>query len=1389
MLGRSWGLLRPGLSVLLGLLLAAPLLAQDIPPPLRDWQGWVLHDVPQHDCPFLANQMPTPGTYQCAWPGRLTLDAGKDGGRFSLDVHVDAPSWVALPGDGRNWPQQVSANRQAATVLQRGGVPMLWLTAGDYQVSGALPWSTRPARLRVPAAIGLVALQVDGAAVTRIERHGEQLTLGEAAAAKQASDALALRVYRRLQDGLPATLQTRLQFNVTGSAREQLLGPALPAGFVATALSGDLPARLEGDGRLRVQLRPGQWTITLDARSVEPLGKVALKLPPAPWPRQEIWSYADAPALRGTRVEGRATDAAQAGVPGDWAALPAFALDDSAGLAIEQGTRGDDGGQGDQLRLHRQLWLDFDGGGLSVADQLSGELRHHQRLDVTPPWQLQRAAQDGEPLLITRGEHGASGVELRDRQLDLQAGLRLPGHAAAIPSSGWQVPLDGIDATLHLPYGYRLLGAIGADRSPDSWVAQWSLLDLFVVALIALLAGRLLGWPWALLAAGYLVLAQHENTAPLWTLAAVLVLVLALLLRALPDGRLRAVARIGTIGVFALAVLWTLPFAASQLQYVLHPQLEGGHQGGMKDRIVSANFIEPPARDELAMNAPQDRAAPAPPAPTGEISKNAVQSPPMEPSMVAGGAALRSRLQGVVVTGSRSTAGQRNDLDQGSRTLIQAGAGMPHWDEGNDYHLGWSGPVTAQQSTRLVIAPAWLVRLFRVVMVALLATLLAKLVMTLLSPWQGHWANWRRGSVASTALLSLMLSAHGVHAQSLPDQQLLGQLRSRLTEAPKCAPTCADLAQAQLQIKDDTLDVDLEAHIGAPVALALPQADEVLQLLDVAVDGHANAALSRQGDQLLLRLDRGVHRVSLRYRIGAGDTVSLRFPLHPQRVTFSGQGWSADGIDEGRALGDSIALHRTRTGSDGRSLPAAQSFPPYVRLTRTLVLGVDWTVENVVERIAPREGGFSITLPLLPGEHPLGDGLLVKDGRIDITFNANSQVVRWNSRLDHAAQLALKAPALGQRAEVWQVDAAPMWHVDAKGVPTSASDEGLLYQPLPGETLRLAFSQPVALDGDSLAFDGVRMASTAGERATETRLALQVRSTRGGEHAIDLPAGAELMQAQRDGESINLAIRDGKLSLPLLPGSHAYALRLREPRGITASMRTPMFALHAPVANIDLALQLPQDRWVLWTWGPTDGPAVLYWSQLVVLLLVAWLLARFAPTPLRFRHWLLLGLGFSAFAWSAYALVVAWLILLGLRARGAPAERWSATRFNLLQCALAALSLLALAVLISAVPKGLLGLPDMHVAGNNSSAWNLRWFADQSTNVLPVGGVFSVSLWVYKIAMLAWALWLANALIGWLRWAFDAWMHGGYWRKREPKPGVTPPQLPPTSDKEPAPDA
>jgi hypothetical protein len=44
-----------------------------------------------------------------------------------------------------------------------------------------------------------------------------------------------------------------------------------------------------------------------------------------------------------------------------------------------------------------------------------------------------------------------------------------------------------------------------------------------------------------------------------------------------------------------------------------------------------------------------------------------------------------------------------------------------------------------------------------------------------------------------------------------------------------------------------------------------------------------------------------------------------------------------------------------------------------------------------------------------------------------------------------------------------------------------------------------------------------------------------------------------------------------------------------------------------------------------------------------------------------------------------------------------------------------------------------------------------------------------VPLWVYRFLILAWALWLAFALLRWLRWGWDSFTTGGLWKPRKPR--------------------
>jgi hypothetical protein len=197
--------------------------------------------------------------------------------------------------------------------------------------------------------------------------------------------------------------------------------------------------------------------------------------------------------------------------------------------------------------------------------------------------------------------------------------------------------------------------------------------------------------------------------------------------------------------------------------------------------------------------------------------------------------------------------------------------------------------------------------------------------------------------------------------------------------------------------------------------------------------------------------------------------------------------------------------------------------------------------------------------------------------------------------------------------------------------------------------------------------------------------------------------------------------------------------------------------------NHRINLQLGRDRWTLMTGGPRLGPAVLYWSVLIVVVLVAVILGRIKLTPLKTWHWLLLGIGLSQVSVIIGLIVVGWLLALGGRCR-LPANI-SNGNFNGLQIVLGGLTVIALSLLIFAIEQGLLGYPDMIVAGNGSSAYNMNWYQDRATSTPDSAWVLTVPILVYRILMLAWALWLAFAVLRWLKWGWGCYTTHGLWRK------------------------
>src|SRR6185312_16905513 len=102
------------------------------------------------------------------------------------------------------------------------------------------------------------------------------------------------------------------------------------------------------------------------------------------------------------------------------------------------------------------------------------------------------------------------------------------------------------------------------------------------------------------------------------------------------------------------------------------------------------------------------------------------------------------------------------------------------------------------------------------------------------------------------------------------------------------------------------------------------------------------------------------------------------------------------------------------------------------------------------------------------------------------------------------------------------------------------------------------------------------------------------------------------------------------------PGKHTFAIVWRDPTRLSARLRAPEVDLGVPSTNVTVQIDLSEaPRWVLWTVGPRLGPAVQFWSVVLVLLMLAVALDRSRLTPLRWWSlWLALaGMGWARWVW------------------------------------------------------------------------------------------------------------------------------------------------------------
>ncbi len=1333
---------KPIYGAVLSLALATSALGQAgtdvyVPDELRQWREWVLHDHREAACPIDATDGErTP----CAWIRELALDIADGGAKFRLETRLFAESDVPLPRTGQHWPKDVRVDGRPAAVLG-GPWPRLRLPVGRHDVTGALVWSDEPEFVNVPSGIGLVTLSRNGNPV-RPNIDGNRLWLGERADTQDSRETLEVRVYRRLVDDVPQTLTTVISLSVGGDGRIVDLGAALPPDFVVTSLDPELPARIEEDGSLRVQVQRGVWTIRIGARAVRHLDAFAMPESAGHWPATELWGFESRRHLRIVRVEGvTSVDLAQVDAP--WTDVPGYSLGAGETLRLVEQQRGDVNPSPGRFDISRKLWLDFDGDGFVVEDNIRARVDRDMRIvaDYVPG----RIEVNGQPRLVTRLGESEPGVELTAGPAVIKA-VSVAGDR--LSASGWRVDAASLGALLHLPPGWRLLWAGGTDSAPDAWLDKWRLWDTFLVVLLLILVWRVANPAWAAVVALAVLLSYQDNAAPTygWLVLAGVVA----LLRAVRHETTQKVFRATYWVAFVPVAIFCIYFAVDSARQAVYPQLE----------TVTGNFVlaqqivrarESPARSSA-------REAGMEPEPD-EFEALKLKSPKLEQPPVTVVDAVSSTMRVEAPAPHAETGGEPDDV------RIQTGPGSPQWSW-NVARLLWNGPVEADQPLELTLLPPPATRLLSAAAAGLSLLVLGFFILLSrpnvprLPPWLTRIA----------PVLALFMLAPDAAAQ-LPDTELLRTLEQRLLEKPDCLPDCASVSSAAVNVDGDSLRLTLDMHVGGTFAVPLPMSDRVAQPFEVVV-GTTQVPLSRDEEgRLSALLGPGVHSVRVEVSVANLRRLDIHFPIRPGSIVADASGWRVYGIDDGTLAGDNIQLERLESDPalssslESAALVAA-SVQPFVEVHRNLRFDFEPSVVTMVTRLAPLEGGFEVEVPLLADETLLSDHVRFADGVVTAAFGPNVNRVEWRSRYEPEDIIELAAPPVNRWREVWTARGSDFWHVEHDGItPIDSNLAGITFRPRSGESLRLKLSNPLAVAGDTVTVESVRTTVRPGSRAYMANLVLTLRATQGGEFPIGLPPGAQVQSIAIGGKSQPIPSA-GDVSLPIIPGVVRYQVGWRSGEDLGAYFETPEIVLARPANNIDLVVEFPRDRWTILLGGPMLGAALLFWGVVAVVAALGLALSRLPGFPLTTTDALLLSVGLTLCNLSSVLLLAAWFVAIWWRSRRTLESLQEAT-YRTAQIALTVFGVVALGALVWSIPNALLGQPEMQVTGYGSSESTYRWYADHSGEALPTAWVVSLPTWVYRVAMWAWSLWLAFALVRWVRAAWRALVAPGYWTRPE----------------------
>lgn len=442
-----------------------------LPQPLTEWVDWILEEHPEVQC--IDHDQ-----HNCTWQGSLQIRLAEDEMQFTQTGLLDASGWVQLPGDRSVWPINIQVNSQRLPVLEREGVPQVYVQKGPFMITGTISWNSIPYQLQVPADSGIIrVLQNEQWRTSTADQNG--IVILSANSAEPNAQPPIIEVSRLWTDANPPTLLTQLNIQNIGTLQQISLGqiahPQTPLIEIAT----QLPYWFDND-ELWVSVPTGTHTLSLLNTTAIQDSEIHIPTPSSMWPDIEYWAIEHAPDLRQIRVQHlMPVSFEQTHLPQDWSHMSVYRRTNSDRPMVEEIHRADPTPPRNTLHLTRTLWPNLHDNGFWIKDHIRGTIQRPQIIESNDKTILQLKQDEHIQTIFEQNNQQQIHLNHRDVNVITHAQTSTP----SLSIQDWSVDFDTVTLRLQMPEEWKLLYWNG-------WI--WT--SYTILLALNVLLGMAVGW-------------------------------------------------------------------------------------------------------------------------------------------------------------------------------------------------------------------------------------------------------------------------------------------------------------------------------------------------------------------------------------------------------------------------------------------------------------------------------------------------------------------------------------------------------------------------------------------------------------------------------------------------------------------------------------------------------------------------------------------------------------------------------------------------------------------------------------------------------------------------------------------------------------------------------